>query len=329
MPPETAPVVLGIDGGGSKTQAALMDLSGRVLATGWGGPSNYHDIGVAAARANIQQAVEAAVAAAAVGSAKRAHPGGVRVPVTGVNGVRALSAFLGIGSTVVESDRQTVLQMARDLDLAEVIDADHDCRIALAGGLSGRPGMVLIAGTGSSCYGRTAAGDDWLCGGWGPLISDEGSGYWLGIQAMRAASRAADGRGPDSSLREMVRERLGLGEMRELMRRLYVDGLSRSEIAALASIVFDAARGGDETARAVLREGAAHLAEIVWVTACKLGFDRGPAELSLTGGLVQAGAVFLDPLREAVQARLPECRVMEAELPPAHGACLLALELVR
>ncbi len=305
-------VVLGIDGGGTKTQAALVDRQGRLLGVGYGGPSNYHDIGVAAAQANLQAAVQAARRAANL-------PEG---PFS--------AAFLGIGSTVVERDREAVRGMALALELAppQRIGVDHDARIALAGGLSGRPGSVLIVGTGSSCFGYNASGQSWLAGGWGPLISDEGSGYWLGIQAMRTAAAVADGRLPASLLHEKVRDYLGLGALRELMHRLYVEGLSRSEIAAMSRLVLAAAQEGDPAAQRVLRQGAEHLAELVQTVADALGFTGELAELVTVGGLTKAGAIVTQPLADAIHARLPEMHITQPEQSPVLGACLLALRLL-
>ena len=181
--------VLGIDGGGTKTQAAIVDETGHVRGVGLGGPSNYDDIGANRARANIAQAVTAACAPAGCEPAPFA------------------AAFLGLAGIVSPADRAVVQGIAADLRLAPLdrVGVDHDCRIALAGGLSGRPGIVLIAGTGSSCYGRNAAGGDWRAGGWGSQIGDEGSGYWLGLHALQSAVRAYDGRGPATRLEADVR----------------------------------------------------------------------------------------------------------------------------
>src|SRR6185436_17233044 len=138
-------------------------------------------------------------------------------------------------------------KIAEDMHLApaEQIGIDHDCRIALAGGLSGRPGIVLIAGTGSSCFGMNAAGEAWRSGGWGHLLADEGSGYWLGVKGLEAAVRAYDGRGAPTALLDQLQRHLGLPDMNDIMHRLYVTGMSRAELAALAPIVIAAAADGD------------------------------------------------------------------------------------
>jgi N-acetylglucosamine kinase-like BadF-type ATPase len=301
--------VLGIDGGGTKTQAVIVDEEGYVQGWGIGGPSNYDDVGAEKAQAGIGEAVQMARQRASL-------------PETPFD-----SVFLGMAGVVSEKDRSVIRTIAQQLNLAgeQNIDIDHDCRIALAGGLSGRAGMVLIAGTGSSCYGQNAAGESWLAGGWGHLISDEGSSYWLGIQAMRCAAASHDGR-LNSILKALVQDHLQLTEMRDIMHRLYVKGMSRAQVASLAPLVICAAREGDQIALSLLEQGASDLADIVNAVAVKLHFAGQFCELSLVGGLFNAGDIVFSPLNIAIQKRLTNCQIVFAELPPATGAALLALK---
>lgn len=302
--------VLGIDGGGTRTRAALLGPNREILGEGEGGPSNIDDVGEAAARDNIAAAVDAA----------RDRAGLARGPFA--------AAFLGMAGVTSDHDRAVIRRIALTLSLAPEtrIGVDHDCRIALAGGLSGRPGIVLITGTGSSCYGRTTDGAHWLAGGRGHLVSDEGSGYWYGLQAIRAAVRHFDGRGPRTVLHDQVVDALAITDIDGLMHRLYVIGVSRAEIASLAPLVIAAAEAGDAAARALFQIGARDLAECVAAVAHRLGFDQGEFGLALTGGLSQA-EVARAPLVAALAERLPGCRPTLAEQPPVIGAALLALGL--
>jgi N-acetylglucosamine kinase-like BadF-type ATPase len=288
----------------------ILDCQGRVLGTGEGGPSTFGVVPVAVTQASIAGAAQAAAAMAGLG-----------LPVFS-------AAFLGLGNVVSERDRAAVREIAGRLGLAEPerIGVDHDIRVALAGGLSGRPGIVMIAGTGTSCYGINPAGAAWRSGGWGPLIDDEGSSYWLGIQAMRAAVLETDGRGERTLLTQAISGRLGLAEMNELMSRLYFAEMSRTEIAALAPLVFEAAAQGDAVARRLIRCGCQAMAECALAVARKLGMEAEPSELAITGGLTNAGEALLAPFRAAVAERLPACQVKRSELTPATGAALLALE---
>lgn len=305
--------VVGIDGGGTKTSAIILDTTGRIIGYGEGGPSTYGVVSTEVTRESIASAVRQACQAA-----------NLSTPIFA-------SAFLGLGNVVSDMDRKAVQIIAADLGLAPVerIGVDHDCRIALSGGLSGRPGIVLIAGTGTSCFGLNLQKQSWRSGGWGPLIDDEGSGYWLGIQAMRAAVREYDGRNGTTILTSMVQNHLQLEEMNELMNRLYAGGMTRSDIAKMAPLVFKAAKTGDKTAFSILQTGCQSMADCVLAVARKLRMDQEKCELAIVGGLTQAGDMLIRLLSITVYERLPKCKVIQAELSPAIGAAILALQMLK
>lgn len=303
--------VLGIDGGGTRTRAAIMDDEGDILGICVGSTSNYDDISVDAARENIKQVVDCTREKA-------------RISTDQFDAV-----FLGIGGVSSAADRAIVRKMASDLHLApeKFIGADHDIRIALAGGLSGRPGIVQIAGTGSSCYGRNAAGQSWRSGGWGPLLADEGSGYWFGIEAMKAATRASDGHLSSTTLLPIVLDYLNLKDIDAIMHRVYAENMTRSEIASISPLLINAAKDGDAVSLEIVKTGIQNMAECVSIVAHKLNL-QDQCELSLTGGVFQAGNFIIERMRSAVQERIPQCTVEMAELPPVVGSCFLALDLL-
>ncbi len=307
-------VVIGIDGGGTRLRAAIATEDGNLLGRGEAGTGNYHDVGADVVRDNIGQAVAQAWKAA--GQPPR----------------RADAMFLGLGSIVTPEDRAVIRGIVQELGIvsAERIGVDHDLRVALAGGLAGQPGIVLIAGTGSSCYGRNEQGQNWQAGGWGPILDDPGSSYWLGRQAMIAAIRDYDGRGSKTRLHPTVVEALGIGSMREISRRVELEGMARSEIAALAPLVTTAAAEGDEVACSLIERGADQLALMVATVAEHVSFATSTPQIPvvITGGLTSAGSVFLSPLQRAIQRRAPATCVVEARLPPVLGGVLLALEMI-
>jgi N-acetylglucosamine kinase-like BadF-type ATPase len=193
--------------------------------------------------------------------------------------------------------------------------------------LEGRPGIVQILGTGSSCYGRNALGADWLAGGRGHLISDEGSGNWMGLHAMRAAVRAYDGRDPATPLLGDVLAVLGIESIEEILHRIYVVGLSRAEMATLGPLVVQRAMEGDPAARQIVDRGAFETAECVAAVARRLGMTDGPCAVCAVGGMLQAGPIVAERFAAEVVRLLPTAMVRPATLPPVLGAAILAMEL--
>ena len=302
-----ARIFLGVDGGGTKTQAVICDETGLILGVGLGGASGIDSVGAAGALTGIGAAVAAA----------RSHAGISAVPFDGV--------FLGMAGVVAEADRDIVRGVANRLQLGDKVDVDHDIRISLAGGLAGRPGIALIAGTGSSCFGMNAAGTRWQAGGWGHLISDEGSSYWFGWNAIRLAAGACDGRWQTTLLEPVLRQ-LGIQDIADLHYRLYTQGIGKAEIAAFAPLVMEAAATGDAMAQQLIRQGMHELAQMVAAVARNLGWTAAPCEVTLTGGLWRAGDTVLTPFRETLADLLPAARIVMPELPPVIGACVLALQ---
>ncbi len=298
---------LGIDGGGTKTQAAICDETGRVLGVGLSGASGIDSAGAEAAAVSIAAAIAAARAQAGLAAAPFA------------------AAFFGMAGVVSAADQAVVHGIARSLALGDAVQVDHDIRIALAGGLAGRPGIALIAGTGSSCFGINAAGERWQAGGWGHLISDEGSSYWLGWNAIRLAAGACDGRWA-TALRAPVLRQLGIDDSADLHQRLYTQGISKQEIAGFAPLVVAAASAGDLPAQQLIGQGMDELAQMAAAVARQLGWQDAPCAVTLTGGLWRAGEAVLAPFRHALAARLPQATVVMPALPPVLGACVLALQ---
>jgi glucosamine kinase len=305
-------IVIGVDGGGTSTRVAIATTSGILLGLGQAGAGNYHDVGVEQVQSHIEQALIQAWAAAG-------HPQR-----------QAAAAFLGLGSITSEEDRQVVQQIACKLSLARLVGVDHDLSVALAGGLAGEPGIVLIAGTGSSSFGCCPDGRTWRAGGWGHTLDDIGSSGWLGLQAMIATVRAFDGRGDSTVLSEQVLEALGIDDIQKIMRRVDGEGMTRREIAGLAPLVTQAAALGDRVAQEILTIGVGQLALLPATVAKQLNLVEimGTVPIVVTGGLTKAGPVFENALDAALHEVLPEAVVSSPKFQPVIGAVLRAMELL-
>jgi len=299
---------MGIDGGGTGTRAWLANAHGRVLGTGVAGPANHHlcglDAAVAAIRAAAAQAVESAT--------------GSTVAID--------AAFIGLAGMSGAPDRARMAAAlgaaTRPEPLAAHIEIDHDLRAALCGGLAGAPGIVLIAGTGSSCYGRDATGSSARTGGWGAVADDAGSAGWIARRALEVAVRQHDGRYTGRALRDAVFEFLGATGRDDFARRVTAPELTHDALAKLCPRIVELAQGGDGPANAIVAEAVAALVELVSVTAAKLALPQ--PVVVLAGGLATSDGYFQRSLEAALRATLPECRIEPAALPPVGGAVIEA-----
>ncbi len=309
-PANPGAVAVGIDGGGTSTRVLLVDAAGRRLGEGQSGSGNLHDVGESQLAAHVEEAWRGAWAAA------------------GLEPRAAASVFCAMASVGTPRNRETVRELVSRVGVGApgAVEVDIDLVGALAGGLGGGDGIVLIAGTGSSCFGRDASGSTFQSGGWGSLLDDVGSATWLGTGAMIAAIRAFDGRGPATSLEESVMETLGLGHMRELLPVIDSGAGVRARRAGLARLVTEAAGAGDEVAQGLLAAGAAALAECVEAVHGRLNFGGQAVEVALTGGLGENVPAYRELVHGAVERRIPGTRCIMARASNLVGAALEALQ---
>ena len=305
-------LVLGLDCGGTSTRAAIANAEGNVLGLALSGASNPNESAARNTVEHIQQAVNAALQQS---SLKYSELSSLFVGMAGIGG----EAEFAMAHSLLDSAGLDASLVPRGLD--------HDLRIALAGGLAGDPGICLIAGTGSSCYGRNAHGASWKAGGWGSLLDDGGSACGLGYAALRAAVRIADGRLPPSSLLSDVMTAWNLTVPREIVARVYRQGISKAEIAALAPLVINTWTSGDPLASEIVRDEIQQL--IVMAEAVIKNLHMQSPVICCTGGLIEKSSEYRIEVINQMQLRFPAMTVVTPVLPPVLGAVLLALKLAR
>ncbi len=294
---------LGVDGGQSKTTAVIGDENGRVLGIGRGGPSNH--AGAPEGRAKFIDAIGKSIGAACSEAGLDAAT------------VRFVSACLGLSGG--PADKQAILGQILAADRMLVTD---DATIALSGALAGEPGIVVIAGTGSIAFGRNAQGRTARAGGWGYLFGDEGGGFWIARQALRAALRWEEGWGSPTALRAMLLDSTGARNMNDLMHRCYTPEFPRPRIAALSVLVNHAAERGDPMAQEILSEAARELALLARGVRSQLFEPQGSAQCAYIGGVFESRtlrALF----RESLEGE-PGWVVTPPVHDPAIGALLEA-----
>lgn len=299
---------IGVDGGGTKTRAVLMDYEGNILGEAQAGPSNPLRVGVAAAVANIREAVDKACDAA------RASRAEVLAMEVGLAGARRHDLRASVSRALMQSIG------IRDAEI--VTDAD----IALYGATEGEAGLVVIAGTGSICCGLNKRNVHGCIGGWGPLAGDEGSGSWIARRALQTISHAADGRGPQTSLVRAACEYFRVTEPYDLLLALYAPSMTNSRIAGFSRHVVMEAKSGDHEARRIIGAAGMELGQMAVALIRKLAMQRQSFLLATVGGVFAAGSLVLSPMKREVERAAPRVRFTEPRMPPAVAAAHMARE---
>lgn len=297
--------IIGIDGGGTRTTLALADLAGREILRRTG-PAGLVDPRRPAATAEMLADLvrEACDAAGEPGPAE------------------ALCAGLaGVGN---RAEREVVENVLARAGIARRVAILPDGETALFGALSGRAGILVIAGTGSVAHARAEDGRVERCGGWGMVVGDEGSGFDLGRAALQAAVRAVDGRGPESRLLPVVLEAIGLSTVDAIPP--WAGRAEKSEIASLAVHALRLADEGDEAASSIVRDAAAALAQHVRALVERLGPWSGAVDVVMHGGLA-ADPSFRTHLLGALDRLDLPLRVRDAEADAVAGAVQFARNL--
>lgn len=303
---EARAYVAGWDGGGTKTTLEVRDPEGAVLGRAGAGALNPNG----GAAGQTEQTVAALLAEMERIGGPLAQCRGLCVGAAGVSNPetgRLLHAALEKGGW------NGPLRLA----------GDHET--ALYGALGRGEGAILIAGTGSICFGRAADGRQRRCGGWGHLLDDGGSGYAVGRDILAAVVRAEDGRAPATCLRGPALEAVGAKDVPGLIRFVYSPATGKRKIAALARLLEPALEAGDEAAKAIARRAAEQLAELAGPVVEGLSLQEG--ELALLGGVLTGCGPVRDRLKALLAARWPGLRVIPPRMDAAAGATLLALEL--
>ncbi|MCZ7540948.1 MAG: hypothetical protein M5U29_13790 [Anaerolineae bacterium] len=297
--------VMGIDGGGSTVRVAITTSALTICGQACGPTANPSVVGRDTAAETIRAAMQGALEDAGL------SPEQIGAVGIGVAGAAASHSEAWL--------RQVVTAVTPHARLA--LSADYE--IALAGALGKRCGVLVLAGTGSLAYGVNARGEAALGGGWGYLLGDEGGGYWIGMEGLRAVARALDGRGPITPLTTAVLSALGLSNRSDLIRWLYDDpGGHTRELAELARLMLEQA-ASDPEAAAIVQRAADELAQVAGTVIRRLNMES--PEFAFAGGLLSEP----NPLTEALCRALRLPAVPVARYPPVIGAALLALQLVQ
>ncbi len=302
--------VLGIDGGGTSTICLLTDLAGRTVAQTKAPASNHRKTDLRAARAAIAVGVSAVLEMAA---AIVATP------------PRIIAACAGLAGVDTHADAALWRTHLAEIVATENLRVVNVGEIAIYGALADEPGVLVISGTGSIVWATAADGRRIRVGGWDYILSDEGSGYSIGLRVLRAVAAAHDQRTGPTGLTATVFRALHVNDFNELLGLIYHEQTTPQRIAALAPLANDAAAKGDAVATSIIEEAAKDLAQLTAAAVCRGGLGDTSVPVVLAGGVLLAGGAFAAYFRALLGASVPGAHFVTPRHSPAEGAALLAL----
>jgi len=300
--------VLGIDAGGTKTVCLLADEHGAILSEARGPGANLHTAGELALEKVLHEVMETAI---------------------GDRPITPHAICVGMAGVDRDDEARTVRAVMRRLGQRSHTLVVNDALIALVAGAGDAPGIVVVAGTGSIAYGRNATGEAARAGGWGHMIGDEGSGYWIGREALAAVMRAGDGRGPATELTGDVLAHFAVEDVSRLPRIVYDREAPRVAVAELGPIVQRSADVGDAVATRILERAAEELVLAAGSVASRLEMRGDAFTFFLSGGAFRVVPRLAADLERRLIEVAPRSQTQRLDVEPAVGAVWLALAEAR
>lgn len=296
------PLYLGIDAGGTKTDCAVSN-GAELLGQATGASCKLARVGKERGRENLQAVIRQATQAAGIEASTIQHV------CIGMSGASLAEAVHWAQQTIRELVPESTIYVA----------GDHVIAHRAAFGTS--PGVLVISGTGSIAFGRNQSGETARAGGWGPNVSDEGSAFWVGREAVTAALHAFDF-GNTNGLLATIAESWKVAP-EEVIR---MANASEPRFPELAGPVVNAAEQGDDTARAIMERAGQALASLASAVIKRLWPSGGVVPVALAGGVLQGSSLVRHAFREAMKAEQPQAAVSFAFVRPVLGALEIAAQ---
>lgn len=302
-------VVIGADGGGTKTEVILVKENGLIINKLVGGSTNFQAIGGEKLKSEILSLIDKLL------------------KKSGVNETGISQIFLGLAGAGRKSDQEAITKLFNDTVYKNMVRIDTDAKIALAGAFGNRPGIILIAGTGAICFGMDESKTVIRSGGWGYLLGDEGSGYYMGREAIIAALKDFDGRGEHTSLRKILETKFNLNTVDMIIPMIYQNKIDRITIANLTPVVFEEAKKGDVIASQIVKTTGKELGKLVKAVCQRMKLASSNIQVALIGSLFKQREILIDSISEELQGNSYTFDFIDPEFSPSIGAAILALEL--
>jgi N-acetylglucosamine kinase-like BadF-type ATPase len=301
--------LIGIDGGGTKTKCVVTDIAMTKVFECFGGPSNFLIAGTEKVSETLSDLIDQSK------NALNCSYEDFAAIVLGTTG----AGRRGDAETLENDFGKFCLQKGIKIKNFRV---ESDARIALEGAFSGKPGSILIAGTGSIMFGKDAEGNIHRVGGFGRFLGDEGSGYTIGRLGLTAVSKQFDGRGEETAITKLLAEKLNIETPEALITAVYKNNF---DIATVAPLVIEAASSGDKAASAIVEQQTDEL--ILHLASMIKKINRPVMDVSFIGGIICNDHVFSKLFKEKIASRLPAVNIKNPDFPPEMGAVVMAKQL--
>ena len=300
---------LAIDGGGTKTDVVCVDRTGTVLGRGGSGPTSLTVTSIGAASFNLIEAI--------------------RVAIEKIPEIKSFKkVVIGLAGVDTEAEKvraEEVFRRALSHYQFEAFILLNDSEIALVNGSDSPNAVIVVAGTGSICFGRNAAGQTARVSGMDYLLADQGSGYSIGRKVLQAAVKSYDGRAAKSYLEKMVCEFFMIPTISELKNEVYNPDLTKSEIAQLSPLCTKAFHAGDEVAQQILSEEVAEIVTSVSTVLQRLHSGEDTFEVVFAGSLLELEEI-VSKVKEQLSSRFNNLQFIQQTQDPVFGAVKLALK---
>ncbi|HHU84973.1 MAG TPA: hypothetical protein GXZ23_07395 [Clostridiales bacterium] len=293
---------LGIDGGGTKTTAIICDEKYNKISSFTGESINFNSVGMDVARKNLKYVIDGVLAD---------------------KNITLNAVFIGMSAISNRADKKLTQELCDGIINCPDITMDSDVFIALEAMNCNGSAAMVISGTGSMACGRLPDGSIIHTGGWGYLLGDEGSGYAMALDAIKAAICSHEGSGQKTALTQAVLDYYKITDMQDIIDIFYNPPLPRSEIAKFAPIFLEQVKSGDDVAINILKYHAKKLADTV--TALLNQMPKG-TPLGLWGGIMQNSIEFREEFTSHIKNKFPKTQIGLLEHPPEYGAVFAAIK---
>lgn len=303
--------ILAVDGGGSKTHVVCADEQGSIVGEGVSGPTSLTATTVGAASFNLREAVRQATE---------------HLPQDSVI-AELVIGLAGLDTPTEQLQASSVFSQALSDRQIKHFTLVNDAMIALESGTDAPNAVVLISGTGSNCFGRSADGQTARAGGMDYLLSDQGSGYAIGRAVLRAAVKSFDGRGPQTELEQFVCEHFHIATIAELKPKVHSPLLTKTEVAELAQLCLRAYDQGDNIAQSIFDYAVSELVSLAKAVIVRLKLEAQPTTLVLAGSITKI-ALIQKNVSDQLTQQFPSLQVVIPTKPPVFGAVKMALRSI-